>query len=107
MLARNVHLKGGEIDLIVEAPDGRTIVIVEVKAAQVSGDGESAEGSRIYPEAHVNAAKRRKLVHLASQAVKRYGWRDRPVRFDVVGVDLPARGKPVVRHHVGAFKSHV
>jgi hypothetical protein len=32
---------------------------------------------------------------------------DRPIRFDVIGVDLVKGGEPRVRHHVGAFESRV
>ncbi len=106
ILAKNVTLAGGEIDLLAQAPDGRTIVIVEVKAAEID-PAAAGDAPRIFPEAHVNHTKRRRLVHLASQVVKRYRLHDRPIRFDVIGVDLPPDGKPVVRHHIGAFESHV
>ncbi len=98
ILAKNLRLPMGEIDLLAEAPDGRTIVIVEVK----SGSGEH---SAPLPETHVNAAKERKLTALASHLVRHYGWVDRPVRFDVIGIDISGRGDPRVRHHVGAFES--
>lgn len=106
ILARNVNFSHGEIDLLVEAPDKKTIVVVEVKAAEVATDTPPA-ASRPRPEVHVNHVKQRKLVSLAAQAVKRYRLHNRPVRFDVVGVDLPEKKKPVIRHHVGAFESHV
>lgn len=99
ILARNLRQKLGEIDLLAEAPDGRTIVIVEVKTT--ASDAPDA----IAPEVHVNAAKQRKLAALASMLVRRQRWHDRPIRFDVVGVVLPPRGKPILRHHVAAFES--
>lgn len=101
LLARNLRSKLGEIDLLAEAPDGRTIVIVEVK----SGAGGSADA--IPPEVHVNNHKRRKLAMLAADLVRRRHWQDRPVRFDVIAVLLPERGPAVIRHHVAAFESHL
>lgn len=98
ILARNLRLPMGEIDLLAEAPDGRTVVVVEVK----SGSGANGE---LRPEVHVNEAKERKLAALASHIARRYGWADRPIRFDVIGIDLPGHGEPRVRHHAGAFES--
>lgn len=101
ILARNLRNRFGEVDLLAEAPDGRTIVIVEVKSRRLT----VADDATTRPEHHVNAAKQRKLVALATQIVRRHRLTDRPVRFDVIGVDMPAVGKPIVRHHEGAFES--
>mgnify|MGYP001193396302 CR=1 FL=1 len=98
VLGTNLWSRLGEIDLFAEAPDGRTLVVVEVK---------SGRDEQIPPEAHVSWSKQRKLVSLASQLVNRYGWTDRPVRFDVVGVVFRADGSNDLRHHVSAFESHV
>ncbi len=92
VLRRNERLAMGEIDLICEAPDGRTIVFVEVKTRRVG----SAGGART-PEAQVGEAKRRKLLALARTAARRHGWTDRPMRIDVVAVDWPDAGEPRVR----------
>jgi len=99
-LGRNVTLKGGEIDLIFEAPDRKTIVIVEVKSSAWAGKTAAP------PEVHVNRAKERKLAQLASLAVRRFGWGDRPVRFDVVGVVIAGGQPPIIRHHPAAFESY-
>ncbi len=100
ILARNLSNAQGEIDLVAQAPDGRTIVIVEVKS-RLPGTKESGP----LPEVRVNVHKQRQLAALAMQMVRRYRLQDRPIRFDVIGVDLKEKGKPVVRHHVGAFES--
>ena len=100
ILGENVRLPGGEIDLIAQAPDGKTIVIVEVKSS--AWDGQTSTP----PEVHVNRGKQRKLADLASQLVKRRGWGDRPVRFDVIGVVLAEGKPPVIRHHLAAFESY-
>lgn len=104
ILKRNWRHAMGEIDLIVLAPDRRTIVIVEVKT-RVAVDGDVDPR----PEVHVNSAKQRKLATLASAFVQRHRLGERPVRFDVVGVDLPPdrHDQPIVRHHEAAFESYL
>ena len=101
ILARNLRVGRGEIDILAQAPDGKTIVIVEVKSG--CGDGPR-------PEVHVNLAKERKLAAMASVLSRNPAFRDRPVRFDVIGVQWPdesATGQPALRHHVGAFESYL
>lgn len=98
ILARNLRNKWGEIDILAEASGGRTVVIVEVKAGT---------GGPLPPEVHVNRAKQRKLTQLAAGLARRHGFTQRPIRFDVIAVEFPPSGKPVVRHHLGAFQSHV
>ncbi len=98
ILARNVRSRLGEIDIVAQAPDGRTIVIVEVKAS-------ASASQRFTPEMHVTKAKRRKLITLATQFVRRHNLIDRPLRFDVIAVEIAANAPAVVRHHVHAFDS--
>lgn len=98
ILTRNLRSRLGEIDILAEAPDRHTIVIVEVK---------SGSGGSVPPEAHLTRAKQRKLVSLAAQLLRRYRLTQRPLRFDLIAVELPPRGAPVVRHHEGAFEAHV
>lgn len=100
ILARNLKNAQGEIDLIAQGPDQRTIIIVEVKSRL---PGSNAQGPR--PEVRVNEHKQRQLNILAMQFIRRYRLHDRPVRFDVIGVDLSDDGEPVIRHHPGAFES--
>ncbi|MEX2213335.1 MAG: YraN family protein [Phycisphaeraceae bacterium] len=100
ILARNLRLKHGEIDLLAEAPDGRTIVVVEVKSST-----PDAKAGNPRPETHVNAAKERQLAMLAMQVVKLHRLQDRPVRFDVIGVDMRSDGSVEIRHHESAFES--
>lgn len=99
-LDANVRTSAGEIDLIVEAPDRRTVVFVEVKARRV--DAARPAGSPL-PEASVHARKRAKLVLLAKQISRERGWTDRPLRIDVVAIEAPASGAPTIRHIVNAF----
>lgn len=106
VLARNLRGRHGEIDILAMAPrpNDRTLVVVEVKAARRE-PGPDAPA----PEVHVNAAKMRRLVRLAHTLARRYAGRENhgPIRFDVIGIDFPARGRPVIRHHVGAFASTI
>lgn len=98
VLATNARNRAGELDLVARDPDGRTLVIVEVKSG-VAGP--------IAPEVHVNRDKRRRLVALAAQFARRHRQTDCPIRFDVVAVVFDDPAPPVVRHHRAAFASHV
>ncbi len=97
ILRRNLRFSFGEIDLV--AKDGETVVFVEVKTRVLSGNG-----ARPAPEASVHARKRRKLAALSDAACRRYGWGERGRRIDIVAVDWPQNGRPIVRHHVGAVR---
>jgi putative endonuclease len=88
VVARNVRLPGGEIDII--ARDGDTVVFVEVKA-RATGSFGSAAGA-------VNARKRATLRALASDWLQVAAPRAQ-ARFDVVTFD---RGRPAL--HRGAFR---
>lgn len=86
----------GEADLVFLSPDGRELVVVEVKARRGSA-GERR------PESQITAAKQRKLRSVAESVRKRTnaGAAKRPLglRIDVVAVELrrwPRRS--VVRH---------
>ncbi|MCB9838956.1 MAG: YraN family protein [Phycisphaeraceae bacterium] len=95
VIARNVRTGSGEVDLVCVAPDRRTIVFVEVKTRRVGGSG-AAPARR--PETSVGAHKQEKLRRLAREVARKRGWTGRPLRIDVVAVEWPARGRPVVRH---------
>jgi len=106
ILGRNVRLKVGEADLVCEDPDGKTIVVVEVKT-RLRGAGQSAKGQGIAPEASVHSHKRRKLLAVTRALVRANGWAGRPVRIDVVAVEWPQdRGAPTIRHHINAVSAN-
>ncbi|MFG0253164.1 MAG: YraN family protein [Phycisphaerales bacterium JB038] len=94
ILQRNLRLKLGEVDLLCQDPDGRTLVIVEVKTRRADA---------VPAEANITAAKKRKLITLAQALGGQPDHRERPLRIDVVAVHLPDRGKPTIRHHVNAI----
>lgn len=99
ILARNVRRPYGEIDLVALAPDRRTIVFVEVKTRAVDGSAPAPP-----PEAAITARKRATLLRLAHDVSRRRGWAGRPLRIDVVAIDWPASGPPIIRHHEDAIR---
>jgi putative endonuclease len=102
VLGRNVRSRLGEADVVCLDPDGRTIVIVEVKSRRLPADARGA-ARQLPPEASVTSDKSDKLREMTRSIVRANRWQDRPVRIDVVAVEWPAeRGRPTVRHHVGA-----
>lgn len=79
LLARNYRTPGrggGEIDLIMCAPDG-TCVFVEVRERKTASHGGAA--------ASVNITKQRRIVFAARHYLMRMG-NPPPCRFDVVAV---------------------
>jgi putative endonuclease len=104
ILARNLRNRYGEIDLLAEAPDKRTVVIVEVKSAVRKGQLIDGAHDELAPEHRVGRAKQHKITALASQIVRRYALDDRPIRFDVIGVSFFDDGQVDIRHYPGAFE---
>lgn len=99
VLARNARLSVGEADIVCLAPDGRTIVVVEVKTRRRHPQRPVA------PEVNITAHKRRKLRQVAAMLARRNGWHQRPLRIDVIAVEYPAGGgTPQIRHHKGAVQ---
>jgi len=84
LVARNVRMARGEIDII--AYDGETLVFVEVKARS----RRKAEA----PFSAASAVDHRKQMQLARTAMKYLAQTETtvPCRFDVVVVDRHARG---------------
>ena len=83
LLTRNYRTPGrggGEIDLIVRAPDG-TVVFVEVRQRTSASHGGAA--------ASVSATKQRRVVFAARHYLMRLR-QPPPCRFDVVVVDAGA-----------------
>lgn len=96
ILASNLRLAGGEIDILALSPDGRTVAVVEVKTSI----------THALPELRVDAGKQRRLAQSAVVAARRFKLMDRIIRFDVIAVVLPRGDAPlVIRHIPGAFES--
>ena len=98
-IARNLRSRLGEIDLLMLAPDGHTLVFVEVKTA------EPDRRSTVPPEHRVGKQKQRKVAALAAQLIAKHKLTGRPIRFDIVGVTLHHDRQPDIRHYPGAFES--
>jgi putative endonuclease len=92
IVARNVHIRGGEIDLI--ARRGRLLVFVEVKTRQSLAAGEGFDA--------VTSAKKLQIVRLADAylAINRHHGE---VRFDVVSLYWTG-WRFVVTHFQDAFR---
>jgi putative endonuclease len=96
ILARNVNLPVGELDLV--ALDRRTLVFVEVR----STEGGSVER----PTLSVDATKQRKLTNVALAYLQQHRLLDHPARFDVIAVSWPAEHRrPHVVHYPNAFEA--
>lgn len=102
VLARNLRVRAGEADLVCLDPDGRTIVVVEVKARRRGGDRTGAS-QEVRPEAAVGQRKRAKLRSVVAGIRRMNRWEGRPMRVDVVAVEWEARRRPIVRHHLGGL----
>ncbi|MEZ6190233.1 MAG: YraN family protein [Phycisphaerales bacterium] len=98
IIARNLRNRFGEVDLVALTPDSRTVAIIEVK---------TAERADAMPELRVNKTKQHKLTALAAQIARRYRLENKPIRFDVIAVNLPPDADPIVRHYPAAFESRV
>ncbi|MEA4965283.1 MAG: YraN family protein [Oscillospiraceae bacterium] len=96
VIARNVHCRGGEIDLIAE--DRRYVVFVEVKTRKNAAFAEARE----FVDGHKQARLRLAAEYwLATQET------DKQPRFDVIEVYAPegaATKKPEIRHWESAFE---
>ena len=94
VLDRNVRYPFGEIDLIVEDPDGTT-VFVEVKTRTSAANGLPGEA--------VTKEKRARYEKIACLYLEHSEVTDVPVRFDVVALTLIGPDRAFIRHHIDAF----
>ncbi len=92
IVARRYRSRGGEIDVI--AADGPTVVFVEVKTRAGADYGSGADA--------ITWRKRRRIVSTATVFLAKERLLDRPVRFDVVAVDLRDDG-PRIEVYRSAF----
>lgn len=103
VLGRNVRVRIGEADIVALDPDGRTIVVVEVKTRRVERVVEAGKRRAApAPEMSVHQHKQLKLLAVARYLAKANGWVGRPIRIDVVAVEWPREGRMVVRHRRNA-----
>ncbi len=83
VLARNIRCKGGELDLLCR--DGELLVVVEVRQRSRHDYGGAL--------ASITWRKRRKIIRATRYLLKTAPqWRNRRLRFDVIGLQgLPER----------------
>jgi putative endonuclease len=89
-LARDVRLKNGQVDLMML--DGKTVVVVEVKARRGHAYG--------LPQEAVDRRKMERLRRLAQIFHALNPELGPDLRIDVVAVDLDASGRPRRCHHI-------
>lgn len=83
ILARNVRLSRGEIDLVAE--QGGCLVLIEVRLRRGTGTAVALES--------ISAAKRRRLRMLAAEYCARLDPVPDAVRIDVVAVSIGWNGR--------------
>lgn len=91
ILARNLHLSAGEIDLVVAR--GSTIVIAEVKTRQTRFAGEGHEA--------VTRVKRERMIRLGDQYAARHPHAQ--LRYDILSIFWTG-WRFVVTHYADAFR---
>ena len=91
LIARNVHYRVGELDIVAE--HGGVLVFVEVRSRSTK--------TGLAPEQTVTWPKQRRLTRAARLFLTRYGGSCAEARFDVIGVDL--RQRRVAAHLIAAF----
>ncbi len=99
-IGRNLRLGSDEIDLLMWSPDRKTLVIVEVKT-RVLPQGSNAQ--EINPLDSMTPVKRARQVRAGRQLMRHPLAQDHAIRFDVVSVRLPERGRTIIEHYVSAF----
>ncbi len=92
ILDTNFRSPFGEIDIIAE--DSGCLVFVEVKRRRGRGFGTSLEA--------IDARKKMHIIRSAQVYLKKNRCVDRPIRFDVVGIDGDT--VRVIRHAFGEEK---
>jgi putative endonuclease len=94
LLDRNWRFGRGELDLVMEAPDG-DLVFVEVKTRRQNHAGD--------PLGWITPRKQAQIRRIARGYCLRHAFGDHPMRFDAVGVDLNGPNGPAVTHVPHAF----
>lgn len=85
VVARNYRCPVGELDLVVDGPEG--LVIVEVRTRQLP--------CLVRPEETITRSKAMHLVRAAQWYLASTGQEDRPWRVDLVAVELSSGGEPL------------
>lgn len=104
VLARNVRVGRGEIDLIVR--DGDTLAFVEVKTRRIAARAHVLRDDQ-HPLLGLRTPQRARLRRLAGAWLAEQGSahrRARAIRLDAIGVVIDSRGRlRHIEHLEGAF----
>jgi len=104
IIAANYRCPMGELDLVAEG-EGR-LVFVEVKARRLPAAADPAAAVP-RPESAVGRGKQKKVGRAARYFCRTRRCESTPVRFDVIAIDWPPSGDPIIRHHKAAFRPDV
>ncbi len=96
ILAMNFRVGRMEADIVARAPDGKTLVVVEVKTRS----SDSA-----WPEERIDARKQRTLLKIADWIATRNHNRN-IVRIDAIAVVIAKPAPPVVTHFEDALRHY-
>jgi len=98
VLCRNFRHEHQELDIVAREDDG-TLCFVEVKTRRWR------EG--VSPAEAVDAEKRRLLIRAARAYMRRIGWKQGSIRFDIIEVIVSQSGNLMTTNHIrNAFGSH-
>jgi putative endonuclease len=87
LVARNVHCRGGELDLVMRERDG-TLVFVEVRARKWRGFGGAAASVGWHKQQRIlRAAQYFLATGAAGESVRECGRAVPPCRFDVIAFE--------------------
>lgn len=95
VIERNFRCKGGEVDIVAQAPGTGCLVFAEVKARRTLSHG--------LPQQAVNAFKQRQISKAALTWLAKNRQHDRDARFDVIAVFLADDGNHRIEHIENAF----
>ena len=102
ILGRNLELRFTEVDVLAEAVDRNTIVLVEVKTRTRR---EDAQDESFVAEFAVDENKRKLLIRAARQLAHSNRWYNRTLRIDVIAVEYSKDAeKCIVRHREDVVK---
>lgn len=90
IVARNLKLKAGEIDII--ALKGDLVVFAEVKARSSDEFGTPVES--------LSPRQQQRIRRAAEIFLAKRGWSERDRRFDLIAVDLDERGQVKRIEHI-------
>ncbi len=95
ILARNLKFSIGEIDIIAQKDE--CIVFFEVKTRRTDAAG--------LPWEVITEPKKRRIMSMAEEYIRKKRLWDRDVRFDVLSIVWPLGEQPVVGHYEDAFNA--